>query len=172
MLARLVARGKLPPVEERLPENPLVLHPIESIGRYGGALHSGMIANGLNEEMNRMMGMGKFLFYDATGTRIVPSVADDWRQSVERAPVDRIFHSPEHPYTRALLNSMPGLGAAAKQALPSISGTVPPAFRRPAGCSFHPRCLEFLEGTCNRREPEPVMVRPDQEVLCLRREPG
>ncbi len=81
MLARLVAQGKLPPVEDRLPENPLVLHPIESIGRYGGTLQSGMIAKGLNEEMNRIMGMEKFLFYDATGTRIVPSVAADWHQS-------------------------------------------------------------------------------------------
>ena len=48
MLARLVAQGKLPPVEERLPENPLVLQPIESIGRYGGTVQSGMIAKGLN----------------------------------------------------------------------------------------------------------------------------
>ena len=92
-------------------------------------------------------------------------------KGVECAPVDRIFHSPEHPYTRALLSSMPGLGSAAKQALPSIAGSVPPAFRRPSGCSFHPRCQEFLEGSCNRTEPAPVMVRPDHEVLCLRREP-
>ena len=81
VLARLVAQGELPPVEERLPENPLVLHPIHSIGRYGGTLRSGMIAKGLNEEMNRIMGMEKFLFYDASGTRIVPSVAEDWNQS-------------------------------------------------------------------------------------------
>lgn len=93
-------------------------------------------------------------------------------KGVERAPVDRIFHSPEHPYTRALLNSMPGRTTAAKQTLPSISGSVPPVIRRPAGCSFHPRCREFLEGECNRMEPVPVMVRPDQQVLCLRREPG
>ena len=75
MLARLMAQGKLPPVEERLPENPLVLHPIESSGRYGGTVKSGMIAKGLNEEMNRIMGMEKFLFYDAAGTRVVPSSA-------------------------------------------------------------------------------------------------
>lgn len=56
MLARLMARGRLPPVEERLPENPLVLHPLESIGRYGGTVQSGMIAQGLNEEMNRTKG--------------------------------------------------------------------------------------------------------------------
>lgn len=92
-------------------------------------------------------------------------------KGVERASVDRIFHSPEHPYTRALLSSMPGVGTTAKQALPTISGSVPPVFRRPAGCSFHPRCREFLDGTCNRTEPEPVMVRPNHEVLCLRREP-
>ena len=92
-------------------------------------------------------------------------------KGVERAPVDRVFHSPEHPYTRALLSSMPGRSAAPKQALPSISGSVPPVFRRPAGCPFHPRCQEILEGKCNRMEPEPVLVRPDHHVSCLRREP-
>ncbi len=104
MLARLVARGKLPPVEERLPENPLVLHPTESIGRYGGTLKSGMIAKGLNEEMNRIMGMEKFLFYDATGTRVVPSVAEDWRQSEDgrrlRIQLRRGMRwSDGHPFT-------------------------------------------------------------------------
>ncbi len=129
----------------------------------------------LLRDLQKRRGMAIILITHDLG--VIAEMADEvlvmyLGKGVERAPVDLIFHSPEHPYTRALLNSMPGLGAAAKQALPSISGTVPPAFRRPAGCSFHPRCLEFLEGTCNRREPEPVMVRPDQEVLCLRREPG
>lgn len=128
----------------------------------------------LLRDLQKRRGMAIILITHDLG--VIAEMADEvlvmyLGKGVERAPVDLIFHSPEHPYTRALLNSMPGLGAAAKQALPSISGTVPPAFRRPAGCSFHPRCLEFLEGTCNRREPEPVMVRPDQEVLCLRREP-
>ena len=104
MLARRVAQGKLPPVEQRLPENPLVLHPIESIGRYGGTVHSGMIAKGLNEEMNRIMGMEKFLFYDATGTRIVPSVAEDWRASEDgrrlRIQLRRGMRwSDGHPFT-------------------------------------------------------------------------
>ena len=129
----------------------------------------------LLRDLRKRRGMAIILITHDLG--VIAEMADEvlvmyLGKGVERAPVDRIFHSPEHPYTRALLNSMPGLGAAAKQALPSISGTVPPAFRRPAGCSFHPRCLEFLDGTCNRREPEPVMVRADQEVLCLRREPG
>ena len=123
----------------------------------------------LLRDLQKRRGMAVILITHDLG--VIAEMADEvlvmyLGKGVERAPVDLIFHSPEHPYTRALLNSMPGLGAAAKQALPSISGTVPPAFRRPAGCSFHPRCLEFLEGTCNRREPEPVMVRPDQEVLC------
>ena len=129
----------------------------------------------LLRDLQKRRGMAIILITHDLG--VIAEMADEvlvmyLGKGVERAPVDRIFHSPEHPYTSALLNSMPGVGAAAKQALPSISGTVPPAFRRPDGCSFYPRCPEFLDGTCNRREPEPVMVRPDQEVLCLLREPG
>ncbi len=128
----------------------------------------------LLRDLQKRRGMAVILITHDLG--IIAEMADQvlvmyLGKGVECAPVDRIFHAPEHPYTRALLSSMPGQGAAAKQALPSISGSVPPVFRRPSGCSFHPRCVEFLDGTCNRMEPEPVMVHPDHEVLCLRREP-
>src|SRR6185436_5234842 len=73
---------------------------------------------------------------------------------VERGPVDAIFHAPKHPYTRALLRSIPSVHAAVRTKLPAIAGSLPHPYRRPAGCPFHPRCAEAIGGTCERHEPE------------------
>src|SRR4029077_18149762 len=70
---------------------------------------------------------------------------------VEQAPVDAIFHDPKHPYTRALLRSIPRLRSRTRERLTPIEGSVPLPFDRPAGCPFHPRCPEFIAGTCDRR---------------------
>jgi oligopeptide/dipeptide ABC transporter ATP-binding protein len=62
-------------------------------------------------------------------------------QIVEIANVRDIFHSPKHPYTKALLDSMPKPGASNHQArLPTIEGMVPSLFELPAGCRFQDRC--------------------------------
>jgi len=58
---------------------------------------------------------------------------------VEEAPVRELFARPLHPYTRALLRSMPTLGAH-RERLEAIPGTVPDITRRPSGCSFRDRC--------------------------------
>jgi oligopeptide/dipeptide ABC transporter ATP-binding protein len=72
---------------------------------------------------------------------------------VERGPVDAIFHAPRHPYTRALLRSIPSIHAPVRTKLPAIAGSLPHPYRRPTGCSFHPRCPDALGGTCERHEP-------------------
>ena len=72
---------------------------------------------------------------------------------VERGPVDAIFHAPRHPYTRALLRSIPSIHAPVRTKLPAISGSLPHPYRRPPGCPFHPRCAEVLGETCERHEP-------------------
>src|SRR4029077_4715177 len=69
----------------------------------------------------------------------------------EQAPVDALFHDPKHPYTRALLTSIPRIRARTRERLTPIAGAVPLPFDRPAGCPFHPRCPEFIAGTCDRR---------------------
>ena len=61
---------------------------------------------------------------------------------VEFGTVDDIFHAPKHPYTRSLLRSIPRLEPGADADLVAIEGMVPHPFRRPSGCSFHPRCPE------------------------------
>jgi peptide/nickel transport system ATP-binding protein len=73
---------------------------------------------------------------------------------VERGPVEEIFSAPRHPYTRALLDSIPSTQSVARRRLPSISGSVPHPFHRPAGCAFHPRCRHVMLGLCDSVEPD------------------
>jgi peptide/nickel transport system substrate-binding protein len=74
-LAQLVREGKLPPVAQRVPEDPLVLRPLRAVGRYGGTWRRGFIGPGDVENGNRINASDKLLFWDATGTQIVPSAA-------------------------------------------------------------------------------------------------
>jgi peptide/nickel transport system ATP-binding protein len=86
---------------------------------------------------------------------------------VERGPVDAIFHAPKHPYTRALLRSIPSLRASPQTALPTISGAVPHPLNRPPGCAFHPRCPDVLAGLCARNVPVLGAVGPGQAASCF-----
>ena len=86
---------------------------------------------------------------------------------VEQGSVDAIFHAPRHPYTRALLQSMPSIHAAVRTKLPTIEGSIPHPYNRPAGCPFHPRCPEAMPGRCDRVEPATRDVAPGHAVACL-----
>jgi len=70
---------------------------------------------------------------------------------VEEGDVFTIFRNPAHPYTRALLRSVPQLGQ--KEKLYVIPGQVPQAGSYPSGCPFHPRCERSTE-ICTREFPE------------------
>jgi peptide/nickel transport system ATP-binding protein len=86
---------------------------------------------------------------------------------VEQAPVDAIFHAPKHPYTRALLRSIPRMRARSRERLTPIAGSVPHPYDRPLGCPFHPRCPDFIAGTCDRQTPDPRMVGERHTVSCF-----
>lgn len=86
---------------------------------------------------------------------------------VERGPVDDIFHAPKHPYTEALLRSIPSIQSQSRVELPTISGAVPHPYNRPAGCPFHPRCQRFMRGTCDQQEPTLLPAGDSQEVSCF-----
>jgi peptide/nickel transport system ATP-binding protein len=86
---------------------------------------------------------------------------------VEQAPVDAIFHATKHPYTRALLRSIPRMRSRSRERLTPIAGSVPHPYDRPAGCPFHPRCPDFMPGTCDRRTPEPRTVGDRHTVSCF-----
>ena len=89
---------------------------------------------------------------------VVAEMADDvvvmyLGRVVEQGKVDDIFHDPKHPYTKALLQSIPSIESAPRVKLPTISGSIPHPFNRPPGCPFHPRCASFIAGRCNAEEP-------------------
>lgn len=86
---------------------------------------------------------------------------------VERGPVDDIFHAPKHPYTRALLRSMPSIASTPRTLLPTIAGAIPHAYSRPPGCPFHPRCPEMMPGRCDRELPGTNYALNGHQVSCL-----
>jgi peptide/nickel transport system ATP-binding protein len=86
---------------------------------------------------------------------------------VEQAPVDAIFHAPRHPYTRALLRSIPRMRARSRERLTPIAGAVPHPYDRPTGCPFHPRCAEFMAGRCDREAPSLKPVGDQHAVSCF-----
>src|SRR5919204_3976870 len=78
-VAELVKQGKLPPVEQRLPEEPLVIQPVHEIGRYGGTWRRGFTGPGGRWNGNRTVtGPDSILFWDYTGEKAVPNVAKGW----------------------------------------------------------------------------------------------
>ncbi len=82
----------------------------------------------------------------------------------ERANVEQLFNNPSHPYTRALLNSLPRPGERGKR-LESIKGTVPSPLQYPRGCHFSTRCLDVL-AHCAEQPPPLVNIGEGHEVSC------
>lgn len=92
-------------------------------------------------------------------------------QVVEIADVDSIFYDPKHPYTQALLRSIPHLGRRSAQGaanrLTAIRGTVPDPYSIPSGCPFHTRCRKAIAGVCDKKEPPFLEVGEGHKVRCV-----
>jgi peptide/nickel transport system ATP-binding protein len=86
---------------------------------------------------------------------------------METGPIDDIFHRPQHPYTKALLESIPTMHAPSKELLPTIVGSIPHPFNRPAGCPFYPRCSAYMPGICDRGLPALLPVNDRQAASCF-----
>ncbi len=86
---------------------------------------------------------------------------------MEKGPVHRIFKDAQHPYTQALLRSIPSVQSAPRVKLPTIAGSIAHPFNRPSGCPFHPRCTHFMRGVCNASHPSLVRVAEDHFVNCF-----
>jgi oligopeptide/dipeptide ABC transporter ATP-binding protein len=85
---------------------------------------------------------------------------------VESASVRGLFAEPKHPYTRALMNSIPRIDRNPAGRLEAIEGDVPDPYTRPAGCAFHPRCPQFIAGVCDRMVPEMTRQGRESRVAC------
>ncbi|MDZ5077268.1 ABC transporter ATP-binding protein [Nesterenkonia sp. HG001] len=103
---------------------------------------------------------------------VVAEMADDvvvmyLGQVVERGTVEQIFSAPRHPYTRALLDSIPKLrDGGERPRLRTVRGMVPHPQNMPSGCRFRTRCDFAMPGVCDVDMPDSSVVGEGQEVRC------
>jgi oligopeptide/dipeptide ABC transporter ATP-binding protein len=103
---------------------------------------------------------------------IVAQYADDVTilyaaRVMEQAPSAELFRNPLNPYTRGLLESIPGADGHRHHRLRAIAGTIPNALHPPSGCRFHPRCPLVID-ECARVDPPLVAKAPQHLVACIR----
>ena len=120
----------------------------------------------LLRDLRQQLGMAILLITHNLG--IVGDLADDLAvmyagQIVERGPSHEVLQRPLHPYTQALIRSVPELGAEA-QRLTTIPGSVPLPGAFPAGCRFHPRCPK-VQPQCSVQVPE-FALQAGRQVRC------
>ncbi|WP_408891741.1 ABC transporter ATP-binding protein [Novacetimonas pomaceti] len=84
----------------------------------------------------------------------------------ETGPTGALFARPGHPYTAALLDSIPPLDGPRPERLPTIAGVPPAPFERPVGCAFGPRC-RYVHERCRPAPPPLVPVGPGQAAACV-----
>ena len=85
---------------------------------------------------------------------------------VERGDAEDIWNKPRHPYTTALMKSIPQLEKKVKK-LYSILGTVPSHFNLPQGCIFHPRCEQAID-KCMKEYPPAIHIGGEHFASCWR----
>jgi peptide/nickel transport system ATP-binding protein len=115
--------------------------------------------------------LGMSIMYITHDLGVIAEMAEDvvvmyLGKIVEQADVDSIYYEPLHPYTRALLKSIPRVDRKSVQRLEAIRGMVPDPYAMPGGCTFHPRCPDAIPGVCDRQIPELVSISPQHSVMC------
>ena len=124
----------------------------------------------LMRSLQKEIGMAIMMITHNMG--VIAEMADDvvvmyLGKIVESATVNEIFYNPKHPYTIALLKSIPKIGKKVRARLESIKGMVPDPYNLPSGCRFHPRCPSYIRGVCEKQEPPEVEVGPDHKASCF-----
>ncbi|KAJ32358.1 peptide ABC transporter ATPase, partial [Agrobacterium tumefaciens] len=122
-------------------------------------------------------GMGVMFITHDLG--VVAEIADEVAvmylgRVVERGSVEDIFYRPQHPYTLALLASIPkpGLRHSSGARLKAIEGMVPHPLERPVGCPFNTRCPEAVRGICDCDDPELRQLAAGHYAACHMRDPS
>ena len=85
---------------------------------------------------------------------------------IEFGTVDEVLRNPSHPYTKALLNSIPILGRGKDQEIEPIRGVTPDSYERPKGCQFEPRC-DYATEACKTKMPEETLIENTHMVRCI-----
>jgi peptide/nickel transport system ATP-binding protein len=86
-------------------------------------------------------------------------------QLMEIGPADRVFSAPHHPYTEALLSSVPGTRGHARERI-RLQGDIPSAVSPPSGCVFHTRCPRKLGDVCATARPPLREIEPGRTMRC------
>jgi len=93
------------------------------------------------------------------------------RQVVEIGDSEALFQDPRHPYTKALLSSIPSMDPDHRTEVPPLAGDPPNPINPPSGCRFHPRCA-MAQPVCSQRVPALTAGGGAHPVACLMYEPG
>jgi len=115
--------------------------------------------------------LGMSIMFITHDLGVVAEMADDvvvmyLGRVVESSPVVDLFYKPKHPYTQALLNSIPKLTSQSGGRLEPITGFVPDPYTQLPGCPFHPRCPSMIPGHCDVVIPELIETEPNHWVSC------
>ncbi|GAB4568543.1 MAG: ABC transporter substrate-binding protein [Anaerolineae bacterium] len=89
-LAELVRQGKLPPVDERLPENPVVVPVVERVGQYGGTMRTALVGGADPHIFTRTLGYENLVRWDPPWTQVMPNVAEAWEAN--ESATEFVFH--------------------------------------------------------------------------------
>ncbi len=124
----------------------------------------------LIRELQVRLGLAVILVTHDLG--IVAQYADDVTilyaaRVMEQAASAELFRNPLNPYTRGLLESIPGVDGRHHRRLRAIAGTIPSALHPPSGCRFHPRCPMAID-ECARVDPPLVSKAAQHLVACIR----
>ncbi|MCP4998472.1 MAG: ABC transporter ATP-binding protein [Hyphomicrobiales bacterium] len=87
-------------------------------------------------------------------------------QIVEQAPVNELFQNPQHPYTRALLKTVPNIRGGRAERLRVIEGQPPIMFSSPRQCTYHTRCTHAFE-RCLKFDPDRLKIGEGHDVACF-----
>ena len=122
----------------------------------------------LVRDLRREQGMGIIWITHDLG--VVAGIADRVivmyaGQIVEHASVDELFNNPQHPYTQALLAAMPSVNSDRAERLRSIAGQPPSLAKKPASCSFAPRCEQAFD-QCRAENPPLSETADNHQVAC------
>lgn len=122
----------------------------------------------LMEELQEKLGMSIIIITHDLG--VVADMADEIivmyaGEIVERGTARDIFYNPEHPYTWALLQSVPRLDSEDKGILNTIEGNIPDMIKLPKGCSFCGRCPYAMQ-ICEEQAPQTTQITDQHSVAC------
>jgi peptide/nickel transport system ATP-binding protein len=116
--------------------------------------------------------MGMSIIFITHNLGVVANMANDVAvmylgRVVEYGSVFQIFQDPLHPYTQALMRSIPKVGRKMRERLVAISGNVPVPIDPPETCPFAPRCNQFIKNRCDARVPDLIEPKPGHQVRCV-----